>query len=58
MSLLRKAVTRAAIQAVALSSRRPISQTIVRRGGDHHGPMMPPFARNAPPTTTVLEIFF
>lgn len=23
------------------------------RGGDHHGPALPPFARNAPPTSMV-----
>ena len=34
-------------------SRRCVSRTAIRKGGDAGGPMMPPFARLAPPTETV-----
>ena len=27
-----------------------VSKVLRRHGGDHHGPMMPPFARSGPPT--------
>jgi hypothetical protein len=28
-------------------------RTLIRCMGDHHGPLMPPFARLAPPTSSV-----
>ena len=59
MSYLRRAIpnTRKVINAIEF--RRHVSQSITRRGGggDHHGPMMPPFARLAPPTETVKNEF-
>ena len=51
MNILRKQLSRANFNSI-----RKISSSYIRFGGDHHGPMMPPFARLRPPTGTVISI--
>ncbi len=41
-----------------LSSSKRVLTSIIRKGHDDHGPLMPPFARLRPPSQTVIYFIF